>query len=153
MNSEILLESLNSILISTNRDAGKRVFVIFVDTSVWISFFRGSDTKLTEVLDDLINQDNAALALPVKIELLTGCRKNELATMQRVLSSLQTFEPVSSSWLLVESMALDAAKLGFRFGFADLLIAAISHENNGKLWSLDSDFKRMNKCLGYPALF
>ena len=41
---------------------------------------------------------------------------------------------------------------GHRFSVTDLLIASIAFENKSTLWTLDSDYKRMEK-LGFVNLF
>ncbi|RPJ63182.1 MAG: PIN domain-containing protein, partial [Acidobacteria bacterium] len=119
-----------------------------VDTSVWIDYFRGSDQRLVEEVGKLLDSDQAALALPVRIEILGGSSKKDLPKLRRALSGLPTFVPGVATWELVEIWVEAAISKGERFGVTDLLIAAVAAEHGMRLWSLDGDFVRMEK-LGF----
>ena len=119
--------------------------MIFVDTSVWIHFFRVSNDRTTSHLKELLDNHSIALSVPVKHELLAGCSAHTFPQLQRTLSALPTFFPSQESWPLLERWIEIAIKKGEHFGIADLLIAAIAELNKGLLWSLDQDFQRMEK--------
>jgi predicted nucleic acid-binding protein len=121
---------------------------VFIDTSVWITFFRNSDRKIVAQLDYLLDKDLVALAAPVRTELIAGVRRNEQGRLIKSLDALPTFIPQAKTWNLIDSLAVSASAKGDRFGVVDMLIAAISKENSGTLWSLDGDFLRMEK-LGF----
>jgi len=118
---------------------------ILVDTSVWIEYFRGSNEKIHTELDDILDQRLVLLSQVVRCELLSGVRKDELFKLERVLSSLTRIVPQNSTWELVESFTKIAVKKGVRFGVMDLLIASSAHEAEALIWSLDKDFKAMEK--------
>ena len=63
---------LNIDLDSSRRMAFKKM--TFVDTSVWINYFKGKDRILVQKLDFLLDEDQVALAVPVWMELLSGAR-------------------------------------------------------------------------------
>ncbi|MBI4820069.1 MAG: PIN domain-containing protein [Deltaproteobacteria bacterium] len=115
----------------------------FVDTSVWISFFRGKDFALVGVLDALLDEDQVALAAPVRLELLLGARRAEQARLRRLVDALSTFKPSDATWDTLDDWALFTKARGQTFGFGDLLIGAIASEHGGSVWSLDSDFERL----------
>jgi predicted nucleic acid-binding protein len=50
-----------------------------------------------------------------------------------------------SDWRTVEQWAVTAAEKGQQFGVMDLLIAATAEGAGARIWSLDSDFKRMER--------
>jgi predicted nucleic acid-binding protein len=126
--------------------------VIFVDTSVWVAAFRSAEGLEAENLRRLLDQDEVGLAAPVKVEILAGASAGDRARLRRLLSALPTFYPGGGTWSLLDSWTDRAAAAGERFGFADLLIGALTAENGGRLWSLDSDFRRMAR-LGLVELF
>jgi len=126
--------------------------MILIDTSVWIDYFRGADQELVEHLQRLLDEDQTALAMPVRIELLAGSSKKDFSRLRRALSALPTFIPGESTWRVIESWVESALLKGERFGVMDLLIAALAAENGLGLWSLDSDFDRMQK-LGFARLY
>ncbi len=51
--------------------------------------------------------------------------------------------PTEETWRIVERWVETASDAGERFGLIDLLIAALTHEMTGLVWSLDRDFERM----------
>jgi predicted nucleic acid-binding protein len=116
--------------------------VIAVDTSVWIDFFRGRSPAV-EKLSILLDRDEVALPVSVRIEILSGAKKSERQRLVRVLSALPVLYPTDALWRRMEDWVVAGAAAGQRFGVGDLLVAALAVEHGCTLWSLDSDFARM----------
>jgi predicted nucleic acid-binding protein len=125
--------------------------MIAVDTSVWISFFRGSDPHLASALGELLRSDRVVLPLPVRIELLGGSGQRDRRRLQPLLASVPALVPDGRTWAGVEAWVEEAATRGQHFGMGDLLIAALAAEGQHSLWSLDADFRRMAR-LGWVQL-
>ena len=119
--------------------------MIFVDTSVWVSYLRGTDLRIPGKIDQLLEQDAVGLPVPVRVELLAGTSAQKAPQLGYILSALPLFYPSHDIWSLIENWVNKAVTLGQRFGFGDLLIGAIAAEQGGYMWSLDSDFARMEK--------
>ena len=124
--------------------------MIFVDTSVWINFFRGH-SKIVPALVNLLDNRQVALATPVWLEILSGAKKTEYVTLSRVLSALPRYTPTNDTWTLCEKWIEVSVGKGKRFSIPDLLIAAIATQNGGAIWSLDKDFQQM-QTLGFVSL-
>jgi len=116
--------------------------VIAVDTSVWIDFFRGR-APTAEALAALLDRDDVALPVPVRIEILSGARKVERPRLGRLLSALPVLHPTRQTWERIETWVTSGAASGHHFGVGDLLIASLAAEHGCALWSLDSDLARM----------
>lgn len=65
--------------------------MIVVDTSVWIAARR--QARIGDTLDSLIDADEVALALPVRLELLAGVAKHDRRAFLRALSALPQLVP------------------------------------------------------------
>ncbi len=117
--------------------------MIFVDTSVWISFFQGPPERHGAHLVELLDQDCVALAAPVRIEILSGASRRDLPRLRRLLSALPIFYPAQTTWSRIEDWVERASAQGVRFGVGDLLIGAIAADQEGEIWSLDADFARL----------
>jgi predicted nucleic acid-binding protein len=87
----------------------------------------------------------------VRLELLGGASRRTLPTLRRVLSALPIHYPSAATWRTLDQWAERAVGAGERFGFGDLLIAAIAAERGGAIWSRDADFGRMAR-LGFIEL-
>ena len=126
--------------------------MIVVDTSVWIGAFRSAASREAEVLRALLDADEVALAVPVRVEILGGASKTDRVRLRRVLSALPVLYPTDDTWAMVDGWIDTASTAGQRFGVGDLLIAALARETGGLLWSLDTDFSRMAR-LGFVDLY
>lgn len=127
--------------------------MIFVDTSVWIEFFKGKDVGLVSRLRQLLDEDLVGLAAPVWLELLNGATSKELPRLRRVLSALPRFYPVGpEDWTRIEAWVGGSRQRGRRFAVADLVIASVAVRNEGRIWSLDRDFRHMEG-LGFVETF
>jgi predicted nucleic acid-binding protein len=117
--------------------------VIVVDTSVWVASTRAPAGEVAATLRSLIDADEVALALPVRLELMAGVAQKDRAAFRRALSALPVVVPTEDTWRTIEDWIEPAASAGHRFAVADLLIAGLAQEIGALVWSLDADFERM----------
>jgi predicted nucleic acid-binding protein len=119
--------------------------VIVVDTSVWIDAHRRPNDSIARTLAGLLDADEVALALPVRLELVAGISKRDRPALTRALSGLPLLRPTDDTWTRLDAWVPAAADKGRRFSMADWLIAALTSEIAGLVWSLDEDFADMEQ--------
>lgn len=124
---------------------------VFVDTSVWIEFFRGRAGDIVSEVRRLLDDDRVVLAAPVRIELLAGARPAARKALRETLTALPTHRPESGDWDRIEDWAVEGGRAGFTFAIGDLVVGVLADREAGSVWSLDEDFARMAK-LGFLRL-
>lgn len=117
--------------------------MIAVDTSVWISALRSPGSPEAPILAALLDSDDVVLPTPVRTELLAGVAQKDRTALKRALSALPVLYPTDDTWRVMDDWTAKAGAAGVRLGLGDLLIAAMAHEAGALVWSLDSDFARM----------
>jgi predicted nucleic acid-binding protein len=117
--------------------------MVVVDTSVWVAALRDDTSCEADRLRALLEDDLAALAAPVRVEILAGSRRSDLPRLRRVFSALPCWFPDRETWSLIDTWIDRTVDAGERFGVADLVIAAIAEQRGAELWSLDRDFQRL----------
>jgi predicted nucleic acid-binding protein len=126
--------------------------MIVVDTSVWVEAWRAPAAPTAVTLKQLLDADEVALALPVRIELVSGAGTNDRMLLRRALAGIPLSAPDHETWRLIESWIGPAADAGHRFSIPDLLIAGSAHELGALVWSFDQDFVAMER-LGLVRLY
>jgi predicted nucleic acid-binding protein len=117
--------------------------VIVVDTSVWIAARR--DARIARALDSLIDADEVVLARPVRLELWAGLARKDRKAFTRAFGALVQSVPTDETWKALPGWIERAADAGEHFALTDLLIASLAAEIDGLVWSLDTDFARMER--------
>ena len=117
--------------------------MIVVDTSVWVAVQRKPEGAIAKTLNALLDADDVALALPVRLELWAGVARHERQAFRRAFSALPLLVPTEETWAPLEEWIRRAADAGHRFALTDLLIARLAADVGALVWSLDSDFERL----------
>ena len=119
--------------------------MIVVDTSIWVATLRSASSPLGPTLRQLLDEDEVALAIPVRSELLSGAGVADRPRLRRALSALPVVYPTDATWPMIDDWIDRAGRAGQRFGFGDLLVGALANELGALVWSLDEDFSRMSR--------
>ena len=117
--------------------------MIIVDTSVFVAALRAAASPDTIALRSLVEADEVALAVPVRTELLMGTRAADRAKLEKALAGLPLLYPTDETWRTIDRWTSIASRAGHTFAIGDLLIAVLSAEIGGLVWSYDDDFRRM----------
>lgn len=119
--------------------------MIVVDSSVWIDVHRHPANPNAAVLRSLLDADEVALPLIVRLELVAGFSKRNRPALLRGLSGIPLLYPSDETWMLLHDWLPQATDRGRRFTLPDWLIAALTSEIGGLVWSLDEDFAEMER--------
>ena len=90
--------------------------MICVDTSVWVAALRDRESAAGRQLDALLERDEVALAVPVRVELLRGASRADRSRLRRALSGPPVFLPTEATWARIDRWVEAAGERGQRFG-------------------------------------
>ena len=129
--------------------------MIVVDSSVWIDYFNGADTRETTLLHGILGTEPVVIGDLVLAEVLQGFRRD--SDFHRARTALETliFEPMVGRAIALASArnyrALRAAGVTVRKTM-DVLIATFCIEKGHALLHADRDFAPMKRHLGLRTL-
>ena len=119
--------------------------MILVDTSAWIDFFRGAGS-LAERVDDLPENDQAALCGPVLTEIRRGLRSRaERTRVLPLLAGCHLLEQPAALWEEAGELGWYLGRRGAIVKSFDLLIAAYALGHAVPILSADRDFALMRR--------
>jgi len=123
---------------------------VLVDSSVWVSFFRGTkgDEAVAGALEYLLSGDEATVNEVIKTEVVPMMvARGEDA----VLFDAVRCPELSIDWPAVRDLQVKCLKRGLnKIGIGDLIIALDAVSHNVPLFTLDKHFRLMTKVI--PAL-
>jgi len=129
--------------------------VIVVDSSVWIGYFNGKETRETLLLDGILGIEPVVIGDLILTEVLQGFRSDR--DVRRALEAMNTlvFEPMVGRDIALASAqnyrALRARGVTVRKTI-DMLIATYCMENGHALLHSDRDFEPIQRYLGLETL-
>jgi len=119
--------------------------VILVDTSVWIDWLRRKATAAARALDQLLDQEDLALAPVVLQELLQGARgPRELEVLRSHFASLPMLQASVDTYAAAGALYARCRWEGFTPRSPhDCLIACLAIEHRAALLHDDRDFESL----------
>ena len=120
---------------------------VLIDTSAWICFFarKGFET-LKESIALLLNENRAALSVPILVELIQGCRTEvEKQNLKEALEGVLWYPATDEIWRHAAEIAFNLRRNGVTVSAIDALIATIAIDNDIALLHNDNDFTLISK--------
>jgi predicted nucleic acid-binding protein len=119
------------------------VSALFVDTSVWVEFFRGT---YLPALEEALHDGLVVLAPIVAAELLSApLSKSERRSLTALLQDMPLHPTPLDHWLAVGALRAQLAKKGLSVSTPDAHIAECALEADALLWSNDAVFRKLAK--------
>ncbi len=117
--------------------------LVLVDTSAWICFFsRRGFEDLKNVLSSLLDEDRAATAGPILVELIQGTRTTEeKETIKTLMRGIHWLSVSDDLWHKAAEMAFVLRRKGVTSSAIDTLIAILAIEYRCILLHKDSHFE------------
>jgi predicted nucleic acid-binding protein len=116
-----------------------------VDSSVWISFFRGEPAAVRRV-DSLLAEGRVATWGPIAAEVLSGVpSRKEFDLLKRLFEGLDCLADPSALWERVAEHRFLLARNGYQASLIDLAISVAASEAGHVLLTRDSDFRRIQE--------
>ncbi len=124
--------------------------MILVDTSVWIDFLKGANSKEREILRRLIEEDeDISITEIILTEILQGIKEDkDFKKVKDYLLEFPVHKPKGTeTYLKAAGIHRDCRKKGKTVRkTVDCIIAAICIENNLVLLHKDKDFEHIAVC-------
>ena len=116
--------------------------LVLVDTSAWICFFsRRGFEDLKKTLSTLLDEDRAAIAGPILVELIQGTRtSDEKETIRTLIKGIHWLSLSDDHWHKAAEMAFALRRKGVTSSAIDTLIAVLAIDNGCLLLHKDSHF-------------
>lgn len=129
--------------------------MIVVDSSVWIDYFNGAETRETGLLNRLLGNEPLMTGDLIVTEVLQGFRDDGDYRRAKWALDLQFFRPMVGREIALASARnyrrLRSKGISVRKTI-DMLIATFCVENKCRLLHSDRDFDRIEKELGLSTL-
>ncbi len=125
--------------------------MILVDTTVWIDFFNGGDSKQVSRLVHLIEKrDEICICGVILTEILQGIKNSsEYKQVEDLLDSLLFIEMTKDTFILAADIFRSLRLRGITVRKTlDCMIAAIAIEHSATLLHIDRDFDPIEKFCG-----
>ena len=121
---------------------------VLIDTSVWIDYFKGADSDLTQAVEALIKSGSVCTAGIILAELLQGARSDlEMRVIEDIKESfvLLTSDREGEAWLEAGGLSRELRKAGTTVHLADCLIAVLARENRCRIATRNVHFQAINE--------
>ena len=115
--------------------------LVLIDTCIWVPFFNRPHSQEKLAVDELLDDDRAALIGPILAEVLLGFRRDEHADwVASVLRGLNFLEATWNEWRTAARLGRRLIANGHALPLSDLVLAAVAAERHLAVYTTDPHF-------------
>jgi predicted nucleic acid-binding protein len=119
---------------------------VLIDTSVWISYFKDRDSRLSDKVDEILTSAHVYIPKVVIAELMQGAKsEKEIAVIEDFFEAFTVIDHTKNTWEQAGRLSFSMKRKGITIHLIDCYLAITAQENNCKLFSLDEHFKSIKK--------
>jgi predicted nucleic acid-binding protein len=123
--------------------------MVLVDSSAWIEAARrNGDLACKVAIEALLDEDEAALTGPVRLEVLGGARPDDRKRLQGYLSLLPFFPVEEIDWQAAIGNGWTLRDRGLAIPWNDLLVATLALRLRFRVYARDRHFDDIGPVLG-----
>lgn len=130
--------------------------MILVDTSIWIDFLRGVDSKERRMLHKLIEgEEEVSITGIILTEILQGVKEaKKFHTARKYLLEFPIYEPRGIATYMEAALIYKECRNKGKTirSTIDCIISAICLENDLSIFHKDRDYDIIHECLGLKVL-
>jgi len=121
---------------------------VLVDTSVWVSYFRGGSPAIAEKVDCLLEGAEVCVPKIVLAELIQGAEsEREISTIEDFFDAFTILDQSQNTWLKAGKLSRELKNRGKTIRLLDCYIAVIAQENACAILTLDEHFKEIQQAM------
>ena len=126
---------------------------VLVDTSVWIAYFKKTDGRLVERVDEVLTSASVCVPRVVIAELLQGAKTGkEIALIEEFVEAFSIIDQTDETWIKAGKLSFSMKRKGRTVNIVDCYIAVLASDNGCRIFSLDEHFKEIKKFLRIELL-
>jgi hypothetical protein len=121
---------------------------VLVDTSIWVSYFRGGSPVISEKVDRLLAGAEVCVPKIVLAELIQGAKsEREISTIEDFFDAFTILDQSQDTWLKAGKLSRQLKNRGKTIHLLDCYIAVIARENACAILTLDEHFKEIQQAM------
>jgi len=125
--------------------------MVLVDTSVWIEASRRDGELAHKVgLENLLEEYEATLCSPVKLEFMGGARREDRKKFEFWFGCIPFRSIEQRHWEAAKKNAWKLRDRGLTLPWNDILIASLALDTGARVYAKDKHFDTMARELGLP---
>lgn len=115
--------------------------LVLIDTCIWVPFFNRPQSAVKKAVDELLDEDRAALVGPILAEVLSGFRREAQADwVVSALRGLVYIELTWDDWRGAAQLGRQLAGRGHQLPLSDLALAAVAQRLDCAVFTSDPHF-------------
>ncbi len=121
---------------------------VLIDTSVWIDYFKSTNNKIVEQVDEILTNAEVYVPKSVIAELIQGAKsEKEITVIEEFVNAFHIIDQSEDTWSKAGKLSYTMKRKGVTANLMDCYLAVIAQENNCKILTLDRHFKDIKKFL------